>query len=107
MTETTAAAGDPNAAHELTDRIEAAVLTPNVSFELDRNLFGGNPIVRITTPGATPRAKRIQPVPVIVGDPGQTHADLLRQIADVWEQAARRRQSQDQGQPVPDEGTEP
>jgi hypothetical protein len=72
---------------ELTDRFHEALCNPHVAFELDRNWLGGQALVRITVPGKTPRSKRVQPVPVIVGEDGQTHSDLLRRLAPALEQA--------------------
>lgn len=69
---------------DLTEKLRQALRTPNVSFELDRNLFGGQALLRITVPGKTPRSKRVQPVPLIVGEEGQTHADLLRHLANAF-----------------------
>jgi hypothetical protein len=72
---------------ELNDKFHEALRHPNVAFELDRNVFGGQALVHITVPGKTPRSKRVQPVPVVVADAGQTHADLLRRLATALEQA--------------------
>lgn len=72
---------------DLNDKFHETLRHPNVGFVLDRNLFGGQALVRITVPGKTPRSKRIEPLPVIVGAEGETHADMLRRLADALDQA--------------------
>lgn len=70
----------------LTGQLQDALRTPGVSLALSRNWLGGQSLITVTVPGPTPRAKRVQPVPVIVGNPGQTHADMLRAITVLLEQ---------------------
>lgn len=72
---------------DLTEKFIETLRNPHVAFELDRNLFGGVPLVHLTIPGATARSKRLRPLPVIVADEGETHADMLRRLADALETA--------------------
>lgn len=72
----------------LTDRYYAALREPLLEIHLDRNhLFGHQPLIRLMKPGATARSKPVQLLPVLVGVDGQTHADMLRHLAEAIEQA--------------------
>ena len=72
---------------DLNDRFRETLRNPHVGFELDRNLLGAQALIHVTVPGKTERSKRVRPLPVVVGDAGETHADLLRRIATALEQA--------------------
>lgn len=72
---------------ELTARYMDALREPTLQITLSRNLFGGQNLITLAKPSPTPRSKPVQLVPIIVGDKGQTHADMLRHLANALEQA--------------------
>lgn len=74
---------------ELHEKFQDALREPRLIIELDRNLIGGAPLVRLLKPGATERSKRPKLCPTIVGDEDETHASMLRTLADAMEQANR------------------
>lgn len=75
---------------DLTEQLQAAIREPELTISLERNLFGGQPLVRLTKPGATSRSKPINLVPVIVGDTEtQPHSAIVRMLADMLEKAGR------------------
>lgn len=75
----------------LTKRFRAAAREPDLIIQLDRSLFGGQPLLRLMKPGATARSKSIELVPVIVGgsDGQETHSAMLRMLADLLEEEGR------------------
>lgn len=74
---------------ELTGRFHAALKEPELILRLDRNLFGGQALIHLEKPGVTVRSKPIALTPVIVGDPGQLHSEMLGHLASALEQAGR------------------
>lgn len=81
--------GLPDPQAELMDRIRAAVRTPDLILRLDRNIFGGRALVHLLRPGATPRSRPVPLCPVLVGDEGQSHSDLLAMVAQLMQEEGR------------------
>lgn len=55
---------------------------------------GGRPAIRLSTKSVTDYKRRAKSLcPVIVADPKQTHADMLRMIADTLDRVATRKQT--------------
>lgn len=75
----------------LTHRLHEAVKEPQLCIELDTNLFGGQPLMRLTKPGETARSKRVDLLGrAIVGDvETQRHSAILRIVADMLEEVGR------------------
>lgn len=71
----------------LTEQYMQAMRRDDLIIRLDVNLFGGRPLLHLEAPGATPKSKNVKLAPLIVGDEGQTHADMLRQLAEAMDQA--------------------
>lgn len=71
----------------LTQRVIDALLTDYVAIELTYTIIPWRAALSITIPGATPRSKRVSPVPLIIADEGMTHADLLRAMATMMDRA--------------------
>lgn len=68
---------------------DAIVANPGrLILDLDRNLFGGQALLKVMKPGQTERSKPVDILgAVIVGDEGQTHADLLEMFAGALRRA--------------------
>lgn len=77
--------------NDLTAQLEAAILEPDLIISLERNIWGGQPFIRLSKPGATPRSKPVQVLThVIVGDEQtQPHSALLAMLAEMLKQAGR------------------
>lgn len=75
----------------LIEQLRTALKEPVFNVELSTNLFGGQPLIHLTKPGATPRSKPVKILShVIVGDKvDQPHSALLRIIADMLEEDGR------------------
>lgn len=62
---------------------------PDLVFSLEVNLFGGRPFIRVSKPGATPRSKLVDLLPVILGDESMKHSDILEMLVHVLREAGR------------------
>lgn len=75
---------------ELTAKVYEAVLEPSLIIQLDHNWLGGQNLLRLLKPGPTRRSNPVPLLPfVIVGEAGMTHATMLRNLAEMMDQAGR------------------
>lgn len=67
----------------------AALRVHELQIHLTWTVFPHRNAVGLYGPGATPRSKPVRLVPLIVGDEGKSHADILRLLAEAMEGAGR------------------